>query len=371
MELTTLWFIIIAVLWTGYFVLEGFDFGVGMLLPVIGRASAGSPAERSEAQGSGPGSSAASLRERKRRVLINTIGPVWDGNEVWVITAGGATFAAFPEWYATMFSAFYLPLLLILVALIIRGVAFEYRGKRPDARWKQRWDWCIVVGSAVPAFLWGVAFGNIVRGMKIAPRPLPSGPLEYVGTFWDLLNPYAILTGATTLLLFLTHGAIFLTLKTTGEIRDRARSIAMSVGLGAAVAAIAFFAFTFSQRSTGVSITLGILAVLAFVGALLALRAPRGARPGAKREGWAFAGTALTIALTVASLFFALYPDVFPSTLRDAWSLTVHNASSTAYTLKIMTWVAVVFTPLVLLYQGWTYYVFRKRISIEHIPADA
>jgi cytochrome bd ubiquinol oxidase subunit II len=354
MELTTVWFIIIAILWTGYFVLEGFDFGVGMLLPVIGRAP-GDPV----------------LTERRRRVLINTIGPVWDGNEVWVITAGGATFAAFPEWYATMFSAFYLPLLLILVALIIRGVAFEYRGKRPDATWKRRWDWCIVAGSAIPAVLWGVAFGNIVRGLKIAPRPLPNGSLEYVGSFWDLLNPYAILAGVTTLLLFLTHGAIFLTLKTSGEIRDRARSVALSTGVAAAVAAIAFFGFTFSLRSTGVSVTLGVLAALAFVGALLALRGPRGSRPGGQREGWAFAGTALTIALTVASLFFALYPNVFPSTLGESWSLTVHNASSTAYTLKIMTWVAVVFTPLVLLYQGWTYWVFRKRIGVEHIPADA
>ena len=354
MELTTVWFILIAILWTGYFVLEGFDFGVGMLLPVIGRAHGDK-----------------ALTERRRRVMINTIGPVWDGNEVWVITAGGATFAAFPEWYATMFSAFYLPLLLILVALIIRGVAFEYRGKRPDAAWKRRWDWCIIAGSAIPAFLWGVAFGNIVRGLKIAPVPLPAGPLEYIGSFWDLLNPYAILAGVTTLLLFLTHGAIFLTLKTAGEIRDRARSIALSVGVFAAIAAVAFFAFTFSLRSTGVSITLGVLAAVAFVLALLALRAPRGGRPGTRREGWAFAGTAVTIALTVASLFFALYPDVFPSTLRDSWSLTVDNASSTAYTLRIMTWVAVIFTPLVLLYQGWTYWVFRKRIGVEHIPADA
>src|SRR4051812_24577718 len=288
--MTDVWFWVIALLWTGYFLLEGFDFGVGVLLPVLGRD------------------------ELRRRVLINTIAPVWDGNEVWVITAGGATFAAFPEWYATMFSAFYLPLLLILVALIIRGVAFEYRGKRPDAAWKQRWDWCIVAGSAVPAFLWGVAFGNIVRGLKIAPVPRADGPLEYIGSFWDLLNPYALLTGVTTLLLFLTHGAVFLTLKTAGEIRDRARSVALSVGLAAAVAAVAFFAFTFSERSTGASITLGVLAAAAFVAGLFALRAPRtpargrpgrpgrAGRPGSRREGWAFAGTAAAIALTVASL---------------------------------------------------------------------
>jgi cytochrome bd ubiquinol oxidase subunit II len=353
MELATVWFIVIAFFWTGYFVLEGFDFGVGMLLPVIGRA---------------PGD--ASLGERRRRVMINTIGPVWDGNEVWVVTAGAATFAAFPEWYATLFSALYLPLLLILLALIVRGVAFEYRGKRPDVTWKRRWDWCLVFGSAVPAFLWGVAFGNILRGLKIAPRPLPSGPLEYVGSFWNLLNPYAILAGVTTLLLFLTHGAIFLTLKTSGDIRNHARSVALPVGLATAVAAVAFFGFTFGLRSTALSIVLGVVAALAFVGALLAMRLVPQERPGHISERWAFAGTALAITLTFASLFVALYPDVLPSTLRPEWSLTVHNASSTPHSLRIMTWVAVVFTPLVLLYEGWTYWVFRKRISLEHIPAD-
>ena len=364
MELTTVWFILIAILWTGYFVLEGFDFGVGMLLPVLGRAHGD-----------------AALAERRRRVVINTIGPVWDGNEVWVLTAGGATFAAFPEWYATMFSAFYLPLLLILVALILRGVAFEYRGKRDDARWRKRWDACIVVGSAVPAFLWGVAFGNIVHGVKIRPQPLPGGPIEYVGTFWDLLNPYSVLAGVTTLLLFVTHGAIFLTLKTTGTVRDSARAIASSVGLAAAVSAVALFAFTFSYRATAASIVLALLAVAAFASALILIRPMhfsarkraqrKGQRPGTRKEGWAFAGTAACIALTVASLFVALFPDVFPSSLLPEWSLTAQNASSTAYTLKIMTWVAVVFTPLVLLYQGWTYWVFRKRIGVEHIPADA
>jgi cytochrome d ubiquinol oxidase subunit II len=347
MELTTVWFILIAILWTGYFVLEGFDFGVGMLLPILGRD------------------------ERRRRVLINTIGPVWDGNEVWVITAGGATFAAFPEWYATMFSAFYLPLLLILVALILRGVAFEYRGKRDDARWRRRWDACIVAGSALPAFLWGVAFGNIVHGLKIRPQPLPDGPIEYVGNFWDLLNPYSVLAGLTMLLLFVTHGAIFLTLKTTGDIRADARKIASSVGPVSAVFALAFFAFTFSYRSTGVSIGLSVLAVAAFASSLILLQVRKGQRPGSRKEGWAFAGTAACIALTVVSLFVALFPDVFPSSLRPEWSLTVDNASSTAYTLKIMTWVAVVFTPLMLLYQGWTYWVFRKRIGTEHIPAAA
>ncbi|MCP2321825.1 cytochrome d ubiquinol oxidase subunit II [Hamadaea flava] len=354
MELTTVWFILIAILWTGYFVLEGFDFGVGMLLPVLGRAHGD-----------------RALAERRRRVLINTIGPVWDGNEVWVITAGGATFAAFPEWYATMFSAFYLPLLLILVALIVRGVAFEYRGTRDDPKWRRRWDACIVIGSVVPAFLWGVAFGNIVHGLKIRPKPLPNGPLEYVGSFWDLLNPYSVLAGVTMVLLFLTHGAIFLTLKTTGEVRDHARAVASKAGLLAALFAVAFFAFTFSYRSTGASIVLSVAAVAAFAASLSLIVVRKGQRPGTRKEGWAFAGTAAAIALTVVSLFVALWPNVFPSSLLPEWSLTAQNASSTPYTLKIMTWVAVVFTPLVLLYQGWTYWVFRKRIGVEHIPDGA
>jgi cytochrome bd ubiquinol oxidase subunit II len=338
-ELTTVWFILIAILWTGYFVLEGFDFGVGILLPVLGRD------------------------DKERRVLINTIGPVWDGNEVWVITAGGATFAAFPEWYATLFSGFYLPLLLILIALIIRGVAFEYRGKRPGAEWKRRWDWCIFAGSLLPAVLWGVAFGNIVRGVKL------DATHNHVGGFWDLLNPYALLGGLTTLLLFVTHGAIFLALKTTGDIRHRANKLASAVGIAAALAAVAFLAWTFANRSTTLSVTFGVLAALALVGGLIANRLPSATDPDGKREGWAFVGTALAIGLAVFALFANLYPNVMPSTIDPAVnSLNIDNASSTEYTLKIMTWVAVIFTPIVLLYQGWTYWVFRKRIGTQHIP---
>jgi cytochrome bd ubiquinol oxidase subunit II len=347
MELTTVWFILIAILWTGYFVLEGFDFGVGMLLPILGRANGDKV-----------------LAERRRRVLINTIGPVWDGNEVWVLAAGGATFAAFPEWYATMFSAFYLPLLLILVALILRGAGFEYRGKRDDARWRKRWDACIVIGSAMPALLWGVAFGNIVHAIKLGPGH------EYVGSFVDLLNPYSVLAGLTTLLLFLTHGAIFLTLKTTGDIRNDARQFAGNLGRYTAIVAVAFLVWTFSIRATAASVVLGVLAAVAFVAALMLLGSRPDREPGSRREGWAFAATAGTIALTVAALFVALFPNVLPSIPDAAHSLTVGNASSTPYTLKIMTWVAVVFTPLVLLYQGWTYWVFRKRIGVQHIPAD-
>ena len=331
MELTTVWFGLIAVLWIGYFCLEGFDFGVGMLLPVLSRS------------------------ETERRVVINTIGPVWDGNEVWVLVAGGATFAAFPEWYATLFSGFYLPLLLILVALIVRGLAFEYRAKRDDPAWRARWDLAIFWGSALPALLWGVAFANIVRGVPIDAHK------EYVGSFFTLLNPYALVGGLTTLLLFLTHGALFLALKTDGEIRHRARALSLRIGVPAAAVAVVFL--TWTQVLTGdlASAALFVLAALALVAGLLA--AWRG------REGWAFLGTFGTVALAVAGLFVALFPDVMPSSLDAAFSLTTTNAAATSYTLKIMTWVAVLFTPVVLLYQGWTYWVFRKRISTHHIPA--
>ncbi|HZM84161.1 MAG TPA: cytochrome d ubiquinol oxidase subunit II [Candidatus Limnocylindrales bacterium] len=330
MQLHDVWFVLIAVLFTGYFVLEGFDFGVGLLVRLLARD------------------------DKERRVLINTIGPVWDGNEVWVITAGGAMFAAFPEWYATLFSGFYLPLLLILVALIVRGVAFEYRGKRDGAAWRNRWDWAIFFGSLLPAVLWGVAFANIVRGVRL------DASHEYMGTLADLLNPYALLGGLSTLALFATHGAIFTALKTTGDIRLRANRFAFTAGLVAAVLAVVFLAWTFGHRFTGWSLALGVVAALALVGGLLANRAGR--------EGWAFAGTAAAIAFAVLALFANLYPDVLPSTIAEANSLTVSNASSTPYTLKIMTWVAVVFTPLVLLYQGWTYWVFRKRIGTHNIP---
>ena len=331
MELTTVWFILIAVLWIGYFTLEGFDFGVGMLLPVLAR------------------------NDTERRVMINTVGPVWDGNEVWLLVAGGATFAAFPEWYATLFSGFYLPLLLILVALIVRGVAFEYRAKRDDDQWRRRWDAAIIVGSLLPSVLWGVAFANILRGVPI------DKDLEYVGGFFNLLNPYALLGGVMTLLLFLTHGALFIALKTDGEIRHRARALALPVGAAAAVVAVLFLGWT--QVETG-----SVGSAVAFVGAAAALLAGLAVATRG-REGWAFLGTFVAIALGVAGLFLALFPDVMPTSLATGTSLTTTNAAATAYTLRIMTVVAVIFTPLVLAYQGWTYWVFRKRIAVHHIPA--
>ena len=331
MELTTVWFCLIAVLWIGYFALEGFDFGVGILMPVLGRD------------------------ERRRRVMLNTIGPVWDGNEVWVLVAGGATFAAFPEWYATLFSGFYLPLLLIMLALIVRGLAFEYRAKRDDDTWRARWDLAIILGSFVPALLWGVAFANIVRGVPIDENA------EYVGGFFDLLSPYALLGGVTTLLLFLTHGALFVALKTDGDIRHRARALALKSGVAAAVAAVGFLLWTQSMTGSTGSLVLFTAAALALVGGLAAATKAR--------EGWAFTGNFVAIGLAVAGLFAALFPDVMPSSLDPAWSLTTTNASATDYTLTVMTWVAVFFTPLVLMYQGWTYWVFRRRIGVQHIPA--
>jgi cytochrome d ubiquinol oxidase subunit II len=288
-------------------------------------------------------------------VLINTIGPVWDGNEVWLLVAGGATFAAFPEWYATLFSGFYLPLLLILVALIVRGLAFEYRAKRDDAAWRRNWDLAIIVGSFVPALLWGVAFGNILRGVPI------DADKEYVGGFFNLLTPYPLLGGAMTLLLFLTHGAIFISLKTDGRIREDARRLALRVGIGAAAAAVAFLGWTQGRTGDVSSAVAFVFAAAAVVAGLAAIRAGR--------EGWAFLGTFAAIIVGVAGLFLALFPDVMPTSLADGVSLTTSNASATDYTLKIMTVVAVVFTPVVLLYQGWTYWVFRKRISVHHIPA--
>jgi cytochrome d ubiquinol oxidase subunit II len=333
--LQNVWIGLIAVLWIGYFVLEGFDFGVGILLPVVAKD------------------------EAERRTVLTALGPIWDGNEVWLLVAGGATFAAFPEWYATLFSGFYLALLLILVALIVRGVAFEYRSKRGDVTWRKRWDIAITVASFLPALLWGVAFANIVRGVPLALDA--NNNSQFVGTFFDLLNPYALVGGLTTLTLFVTHGAVFLALKTDGEIRVRANQVAGQVGLAAAVLAVIFGSWTQLAYSNNVISWIPLaLAVLAWVANLAMNRIGR--------EGWAFVASAVTLAMVVLFLFTCLYPNVMPSTLDPAATLTIHNASSTEYTLRLMTWVAVVFTPIVLAYQAWTYWVFRKRLSPTQIP---
>ena len=330
MELATFWFILIGVLWTGYFFLEGFDFGVGMLLHPLGRT------------------------EVDRRVLVNTIGPVWDGNEVWLLTAGGATFAAFPNWYASLFSGFYLALFLILVALILRGVAFEYRGKVDSVTWRRRWDLAIAFGSWVPAVLWGVAFANIVAGVPIDVDG------NFTGTLFTLLNPFGLLGGVTTASLFLLHGAHFVALKTEGDIQERAEALARRIAPVTIVAGATFLIWNQLERGgpwTWLPVGLAAVALLAAVGA-----------NRAGRDGWAFLATGVAIAAAVVALFGGLYPDVLPSSTDPAFNLTVDNASSTPYTLRVMTWVAVIMTPVVLAYQAWSYWVFRQRIGSRHIP---
>jgi cytochrome d ubiquinol oxidase subunit II len=312
-----LWFVLIAFLFTGYFVLEGFDFGVGALVRVLGRD------------------------ERDRSLVLGTIGPVWDGNEVWLITAAGAMFAAFPMWYASLLSGFYLPVLGVLLALIGRGVALELRSKRDEPRWRARWDAVLVLGSVLPAFLWGLVFANVVRGV-----PLDASH-EFVGGLGDLLSPYALLGGVAFLAVFVLHGAVFVALKTLGDVRNRANALASRLG---PVAVVLLAGFLLGEARP----PLAALAVLALVGGVLAIRR--------RREGWAFAGTAAAIGLTGVTLFASLYPAVLPSTVDPAGTLTVANAASAPYTLTVMTWVAVLFAPLVLLYQGWTYWVFRRRL---------
>ncbi|OZC48360.1 cytochrome d ubiquinol oxidase subunit II [Rhodococcus sp. 06-621-2] len=325
-----MWFVIVAVLFVGYFLLEGFDFGVGMLMPIVGRRTDIPP-------------------DVRRRVVLNTIGPVWDGNEVWLITAGGALFAAFPDWYATLFSGFYLPLLLILVALILRIVAIEWRAKIDDDNWRRRCDWGIVFGSWVPAVLWGVAFANIVRGVEIDAQK------QVVSSLVDLLNPYALLGGVTTAVVFALHGAVFLALKSADEIREDAVAIAARLAVPAVPIAGAFVLWTQIAYGKGWTWILVGLAAAALLGVVVFTRD--------EKEGRAFALTSIAVVSTVTLLFASLFSNVMPSTLDPAYNLTIANASSSPYTLTVMTWVAAFMTPVVILYQAWTYWVFRQRIS--------
>ncbi len=332
MDLNTLWFLLIGVLFTGFFVLEGFDYGVGILLPFLGKT------------------------DGERRRIINTIGPVWDGNEVWILTGGGAIFAAFPHWYATLFSGFYLALFLMLVALIVRGVACAFRSKDAHPAWRATWDWMIFFGSAVPALLWGVALANLLNGTPI------DATKTFTGSFFDLLSPYTLLAGLATLTLFVTHGAIFLNLKSTDPIRSRAVAATKNVGPAATVLLLLFAAGTYAWTDafTRGGLDPGLVPLLA-LGALLVA----GALIHREKMGWAFVMTTLTILFTVATLFVSLYPRVMVSSLDPAWSLTIYNASSTPYTLKVMSLVAGIFVPIVLAYQAWTYWVFRHRITAE------
>ncbi|MFD4461926.1 cytochrome d ubiquinol oxidase subunit II [Nocardia sp. NPDC058480] len=331
MGLQQFWFVLIGVLFTGYFVLEGFDFGVGMLMPILGKGS-----------------------DTRRRVVLNTIGPVWDGNEVWLITAAGALFAAFPEWYASMFSGFYLALLLLLVALILRVCAIEYRGKINDPKWRAWCDAGIGIGSWIPALAWGWMFANMVRGVPL------NADKQIVGSVGDLLSPYALLGGLATAALFALHGAVFLVLKTAGEVRTDAVRIVRLLLIPTAVVVGGFGLWTQLAHGAGWTWIVLVTAVLGLVLASVA--------NFAGRDGWAFVGTTLTVVSATVLIVGSMFPNVLPSTISPLYDLTIYNASSTPYTLKVMSWAALIATPVVLIYQGWTYWVFRQRIRVEQIP---
>jgi len=332
MDLNILWFIIVTILFIGFFFLEGFDYGVGMLLPFLGK------------------------RDKERRAIINTIGPVWDGNEVWMITAGGALFASFPQAYATLFSGFYLALILMLVALILRGVAFEYRGKKEQPSWRNFWDWSIFFGSLVPSFLWGVTVGNLMRGVPIDAQ------MYYRGGLLPLLNPFSILGGLVFVSLFIMHGANFLSLKTSAEIAERAKATAFIAWIIATVLTVAFVVWTFF--ATDILTKPGVNGLIPAVLAALALLAT-GWLIRTGKHGWAFVSGSLTVVFATIMVFAGLFPRIMISTTSPDYTLTIYNASSSHYTLTVMTIVAVIFVPILLAYQIWTYWVFRKRVEAK------
>ncbi len=330
MDLNTVWFILVAVLFTGFFFLEGFDYGVGILLPFLGK------------------------NDLERRSIISTIGPVWDGNEVWMITAGGALFASFPHVYATLFSGFYLALILMLAALIARGVGFEFRSKQEGRGWRAFWDWVIFTGSLLPALLWGITVANLMHGFAIQQD------MNYYGGLLPLLNPYALLGGLVFVALFIMHGANFLVRKAPQEIADRAKKTALTGWVVATVLTVAFIAWTFFAADVLTKPGLNGLvpAILAALSLLLT-----GWLIRAGRSGWAFVAGALAIIFATIMVFCGLYPRILISSLDPAYSLTIQNAASSPYTLKIMTIIAFIFVPIVLAYQAWTYWIFRKRVD--------
>ncbi len=331
MQLHTIWFIIVVFFWIGFFVLEGFDFGVGALHRLIGKT------------------------ELERRVAINTIGPWWDGNEVWLIVAGASMFAAFPGWYATMFSALYLALVVLLLAMFARGVSFEYRGKRESARWRSGWSWALTIGSILIPLLVGVALGDLLHGLPINQNH------DYTGNFIDLLTGYGLMTGITLLALCLLHGATFLSLRTTGEMRDRARSASWVIGLAAIVLNLAWVIWTLVVIGGGTvpepTQIFGMIAVI--IATLLAT---------SDSNGWAFLASGFAIAAAIGQIFIALYPNVMVSSTNAAYNLTVNNVAAGHYALVVMTVVAVLFLPVVLLYQGWSFHIFRGRIGGNEQP---
>jgi cytochrome bd ubiquinol oxidase subunit II len=325
--LQVLWFVLIGILWAGFFVLEGFDFGVGMLVRVVAR----------------PGDEAG------KRAIIHTIGPVWDGNEVWLLTAGGATFAAFPNWYASAFSGFYLALFLILAALIVRGVSFEFWGKVDSPRWRTTWELALGISSAAAALLFGVAWANFIHGVPMNASHIVTAKL------WDLLHPYALLGGLTTLSLFLTHGANFLSIRTKGELQGRAEELAKRAAPVSAMLMIGFLIWTAADQSFDAPVVVAAIVAGAAVALIPAMQR--------RSAGSAFATGVVAVLLLVVVLLTALYPNALPSTTNHAYDLTLSAAASHQYTLIVMTVVAVIFTPIVLAYQAWTYWVFRHRLG--------
>jgi len=332
MELNVIWFILLTVLFSGFFLLEGFDYGVGILLPFLGK------------------------NDVERRMIINSIGPVWEGNEVWMITAGGAMFAAFPHVYATLFSGFYLALLIMLLALIFRGVSVEFRSKEELSIWRKTGDRLICIGSLLPALLWGVAVTNLIKGVPI------NASMQYAGTFFDLLSPYTLLGGVVFVLVFIFHGALYLGLKTEKELAGRARKAALRAGAVAAAACLGLIGLTYTNtdlfRTPGAGVTLWMAAVVFLLSHLFTVRS---------RIGWAFAASSVSILLLTVAFFWGLFPRLIVSSLNPVWSLTIYNASSSQYTLKLMTIGAAVFVPVILIYQGWSYWVFRKRVDSKHL----
>jgi cytochrome bd ubiquinol oxidase subunit II len=335
MAFVPFWFVLITILWIGFFVLEGFDLGVGMLHWVVGRDDEG------------------------RREVINTIGPLWDGNEVWLIVAGAATFAAFPGWYATWLSGFYLAFVILLVALIVRGVSFEYRGKAASARWRQTWSGMLAGGSFLVPLVIGIALGDLLNGVPINAHE------EFTGGFSNLFQPYAVMAGVTLVAICVLHGATFITLKTSDQVRERAWRWARWSAPVTVLLTVAFISWTHAIAGKG-----AFLNVVELIAAIAVIAAA--ALVFDQQQGWAFTATTVTIAATITSIFVELYPRVMVSSTSSAFDLTVHNTASGAYTLKVMTVVALVTLPIVLAYQAWTYYVFKQRVTVHHFrPAAA
>jgi cytochrome d ubiquinol oxidase subunit II len=323
---------VIAVLFAGFFLLEGFDFGVGMLIPFLGK------------------------NDSERRTIMNAIGPFWDGNEVWLITAAGAMFAAFPNWYATLLSGFYIPLFLLLAALIVRGAGFEFRSKRDSQRWRSSWDWAICISSALPGFLWGVTIANWFEGLPIDAH------MNYVGTLWHLFNPDAILTGLVFTAMFLLHGAVFLSLKTDGKLLERALTMARRLWVPTVILAGVFVVSTAVSTGLYHHTAVGLVSLLAAIALLLV-----GWFVVQRRSGWAFAMSALTILTATLTICLGLFPNVMISSLNPAWSLNIYNAASNPYALTVISWIALTIIPFVIAYQAWNYWIFRRRVSSHHL----